>query len=92
MGAIGERHCLAKMSNKRPCEPSLFSFLKRNRADPENEQIEHEDEQACKSTEEVNRPTTSTSTSSSVTYDEPTPAEKIKIHGNFQEKWRVDYP
>ena len=80
------------MSNKRPCQPSLFSFLKRKRADPENEQIEHEDEQACKSTEEVNRPTTSTSTSSSVTYDEPTPAEKIKIHGNFQEKWKVDYP
>ena len=82
------------MSNKRPCQPSLFSFLKRKRADLETDQIEHEDEQVCKSTEEVNRPTTSTSTStsSSVTYDEPTPAEKIKIHGNFQEKWRVDYP
>ena len=81
------------MSNKRPCQPSLFSFLKGKGADTENDQTEHEDEQqACKSTEEVDRPTTSTSTSGSVTYDEPTPAEKIKIHGNFQEKWRVDYP
>ncbi len=35
-------HCLAKMSNK-PRQSSLFSFLKRKRAEPENE-IEDEDE------------------------------------------------